>query len=660
MIFPWQKNLADSILSKDVLICHDNVRDVYPYEGPSGDVQLCGLADLISLLLSDNFPLIHRFDPFDRLQAARVQAERVTLEPRRGLVPGLKDAPPGEELSLAFDAEGDLGRLMQAMSAPLSEDPEAPEQIRCLVLAHPDVWLPTDTGGDEICAKRTVMMRRLVERVAPGRKLILIYLTEGRIPQTLYLRNPHVALMGIPLPEPAERRAVCRVARDGGLRESLISSYVEQTEGLSSWETARILDQTPGFLRLETLAAVSAPNQIEKSVQRFKFGERPDYYERLSLARLRRAEDFFIQGKVVNDSGQEVDRVSGVLGQDEAVRSTIKMLWRAKANVGRLLREPGSLPPRGVLFYCGPSGTGKTMLAKLVARFLFGTEEAFSRFDMSEYMQEISVNRLIGAPPGYVGSDKGGELTNAVRQKPFSVLLFDEIEKAHPRVLDIFLQILSDGRLTDSHGQTAFFSESIVIFTSNLGMRSQRTRQMQDIPGGDSGSPCKEREQYDAILLDAQQERVEGVHDLSRIEATMHQRVGDHFRRWVTDYYEREISRPELLNRLGNNIVPFQGVSGQEVIGRIFSGNIDKICRRFAALHEQRRLTLNISPEVLDYFIKRHGDNVIRFGGRAVINALEDELLTEIARRLIEIGNTPADRELRARVDQSGFIFVEG
>jgi ATP-dependent Clp protease ATP-binding subunit ClpA len=126
--------------------------------------------------------------------------------------------------------------------------------------------------------------------------------------------------------------------------------------------------------------------------------------------------------------------------------------------------------PKGVLFFAGPTGVGKTELAKTITEFIFGSEHNYIRFDMSEFSQEHADQRLVGAPPGYVGYEVGGELTNAIRQRPFSVVLFDEIEKAHPKILDIFLQILDDGRLTSGRGETAYFSESLIIFTSNLGI----------------------------------------------------------------------------------------------------------------------------------------------------------------------------------------------
>ena len=126
--------------------------------------------------------------------------------------------------------------------------------------------------------------------------------------------------------------------------------------------------------------------------------------------------------------------------------------------------------PRGVLFFAGPTGVGKTELAKTLTEMLFGDERAYIRFDMSEFSAEHADQRLIGAPPGYVGYDSGGELTNAIKERPFSVVLFDEIEKAHPRILDKFLQILDDGVLTSGRGEKVYFSEAVVIFTSNLGI----------------------------------------------------------------------------------------------------------------------------------------------------------------------------------------------
>jgi ATP-dependent Clp protease ATP-binding subunit ClpC len=151
-----------------------------------------------------------------------------------------------------------------------------------------------------------------------------------------------------------------------------------------------------------------------------------------------------------------------IIGQDEAVLAVSRAIKTARVG----LKDPRR--PIGSFLFLGPTGVGKTELAKALAEFLFGDEDASIELDMSEYQNEASVNRLIGAPPGYVGYEGGGQLTDAVRQQPYSVVLFDEAEKAHNRVMDILLQVMEEGRLTDGQGRTVSFSETVIILTSNL------------------------------------------------------------------------------------------------------------------------------------------------------------------------------------------------
>jgi ATP-dependent Clp protease ATP-binding subunit ClpB len=170
-----------------------------------------------------------------------------------------------------------------------------------------------------------------------------------------------------------------------------------------------------------------------------------------------------------------------VIGQEFVIDAVLDTLFTAKVGI-TLGRRSGSSRPRGVFFFVGPTGVGKTELAKALAELLFGDEASYARFDMSEYQQEHAAERLAGAPPGFVGFEQGGQLTERVRRQPFSVILFDEIEKAHPKVMDKFLQVLEDGRLTDGRGLTAHFGDTLLIFTSNIGASRLPCADNGDLP----------------------------------------------------------------------------------------------------------------------------------------------------------------------------------
>ena len=286
-------------------------------------------------------------------------------------------------------------------------------------------------------------------------------------------------------------------------------------------------------------------------------------------------------------------------GQDAALGKTLDVIKRAVTGLSGLQGSSHNRP-KGVLFFAGPTGTGKTETAKTLAEKIFGDEKCCIRFDMSEYGQSHSDQKLLGAPPGYVGYESGGQLTNAVRENPLSILLFDEIEKAHPSILDKFLQILEDGRMTDGQGNTVYFSECIIIFTSNLGIYTldQNGQRRQNVrPDMPYTEVCK---------------RVRGA---------------------IEDYFKLELGRPEILNRIGENIVVFDFIR-PETAEAILDSQIDRIK---ASLRQDKQIELQLSQQAHETLLRGALSNLDN-GGRGIGNMVESLLIDPLARYLFDHG----------------------
>ncbi len=285
-----------------------------------------------------------------------------------------------------------------------------------------------------------------------------------------------------------------------------------------------------------------------------------------------------------------------VIGQEEAVSAVADAVRRARSG----LQDPNR--PIGSFIFMGPTGVGKTELAKALAEFLFDSEQAMIRVDMSEFMEKHSVARLIGAPPGYVGYEEGGYLTEAVRRRPYSVVLFDEIEKAHPEVFNVLLQILDDGRMTDGQGRTVDFKNSLIIMTSNVGSQ---------------------------WILEL------GARDRSEMERRVMEAL-------------RATFKPEFLNRI-DEVVIFQNLTPEQ-IGRIVEIQLERLRKRLA----ERKITLTLTEEAKDLLGRRGYDPI--YGARPLKRAIQQLIENPLALEILK-GNFPAGSQVRAEAAGDRMTF---
>lgn len=413
-----------------------------------------------------------------------------------------------------------------------------------------------------------------------GNLVVVVTHNNATIPPSFYLGNPLVSSINVPLPGRLEREAFLQANKSclkvsQNLAGAAFDDLVDALEGYSLREIAQIMK----------LSRQSGEEMtFEKLINLYKYGEKVSPWEELSKEKLQ---------TITERLGERVK------GQDQAIEKVKDVIIRAYTGFAGLQYSAKQKKPKGTLFFVGPTGVGKTELAKSLAEFIFGDESACIRFDMSEYNHEHSDQRLVGAPPGYVGYEAGGQLTNSIKEKPFCVLLFDEIEKAHGRILDKFLQILEDGRLTDGKGETVYFSEAIIIFTSNIGAANISA----DL------EPAEARRQF--------------------IEA-------------VRKHFVEELGRPELLNRIGDNIVAFNFIDDPEVFTKIARLKFKSVESFVKERYEAQIVFEDENAAFLSIANKAGKQN----GGRGLLNVMESAIINPLAEFIFERTDMLAGRTI--------------
>jgi len=561
----------------------------------------------------------------DRALAERGIRLVVSYEPTTGAsilgAHGIDDAEVealvGQRLDRAAPA-GQLGQLLSLMTSLA----QAPEPVALVIesasrlMKSPgemsDAEFAFFRGVDRVC--RTAALRPTNDGRLVHSPVIWIVDSDRDLPSWFTLRNEALRSISVPMPHSGEREQMATNLLPGLAQAAGFDGPLDRPVRVLTEQSAGM-----GLAAIRNIVRIArdqglAPDRVDDAARSYRVGVVENPWQAEFIASRLRDE---LRGTPSEGKTSERQHLEQrVLGQADAVRKALDILARSAAGLTAAQAGPTAARPRGVLFFAGPTGVGKTELAKAITKLLFDDERFYVRFDMSEFSAEHSADRLIGAPPGYVGHDAGGELTNAIRERPFSVVLFDEIEKAHERILDKFLQVLDDGRLTDGRGETVYFTEAVIVFTSNLGIY----REVQDVS---SGVAVARREL--AISRDTHPTRIERA-------AAIKQAIRDHF--------TLRLGRPELLNRIGDdNIVVFDFID-EETAEKILDGMLQNVGLR---LEREHGFGLALTDESLTRLREAClSEEVLAMGGRGIGSKLETALINPVARLLTTSPRSPS------------------
>ncbi|MGK4198696.1 AAA family ATPase [Fusobacterium sp. HC1336] len=438
--------------------------------------------------------------------------------------------------------------------------------------------------GDLCSGTTSYSLRYFLENISSkgfeDKKIIFISEELGDFPEKLTVNNPYTTVLYVDYPEEDERR-------------EYLKNYPEITKILTDNDNEEARENLEIFVKLTTRRKLKdLENILKKSEELKESEEKKSIKDIINYYDFGKKESPWTKLKKSVIQNLEKKLKERVKGQDEAIDFIKKVVYRANLNLNGIMQKY-STKPMGVMFFTGPSGVGKTELAKALTECIFGDESAFKRFDMSEYKSEESINKLIGSDPGYVGYNEGGQLTNWVMQNPYSVILFDEIDKANVKIWDTFLQILEDGRLTDNKGNTVYFSESIIIFTSNIGNK-----------------------EYNDEVTNPK----------------------EHYLNALNKYFEEKVGRVEILNRFGENKIVFNHIE-EEVFKEIVENKLDLTVRNIEKKMPNIKFKFENREEVKELIFSRMGDSK-KFGARLVNSLLENLFINEFATFYMEQGIT--------------------
>ena len=574
----WQKEIESFKGIKSTFIIEGNINDIYPYYDEKNQLNYYNLDSLLTKL----FKIEEKVEDDKELEYNFVFCNPVLgfYNKKTSVSEILKDFDKSNNI---FKNDGkqnykvdDIEKLSVIIKEALTVKKEKPLTI-VMNFAARYISSPTSLDSCENNMFINLFEASMNAKAIKGYSNTLILVVEkfNDLPSWFYYNNPNVRTITIPNPDKNIRLNFIEMNYKKELENDLKTKgkFIDNTEGLKNSELKELKNLYERYKKKDENYS------LLDALTMYKYGIKENMWESID------------DGAVSSLENSLKDRVKG---QDRAIKKVSSVIKRAVTGMSGLQHSSTGNKPKGILFFAGPTGTGKTELTKALAEVLFGDENNCIRFDMSEYSESHSDQKLFGAPPGYVGYEAGGQLTNAIKERPFSILLFDEIEKAHSSIMDKFLQILEDGRMTDGQGNTVYFSEALIIFTSNLGI----TKKIIDSSGNER------REQL--VSIDESYEDMENK-VINGIKA--------HF-------------KPEVVNRIGNNIVVFDFIR-DEVSQLIVKSQIKKINENIEKI---KKIKIVISPEILDYYYKLAKEkNVLEMGGRGIGNMIEDKYINELS-----------------------------